>query len=232
VSSCLRAFVAKFFLSPAKRKNEVDKYRVFEYYVCEEIGSIMTTLEKLEELVYKGFKETDRKIRENFEQTDRELRQLSKEVDKVSKGVDKVSKEVGKVTDSLGRFAESMVAPAVVKLFKKRGIPINEYAARIVSKVRNIEYDIVAFNTEYVVVVSVKMTLRVSDVKEFLHERLPIFKDVFPRYKDMKVVGAVAGATILEKSDMYAMKRGLYVLAQSGDNITMLNDQKFEPRVF
>ncbi|NIM12831.1 MAG: DUF3782 domain-containing protein [Candidatus Aminicenantes bacterium] len=185
----------------------------------------MTTQEKLEELIYKGFKETDRKIRENFEQTDRELRQLSKEVDKVSK-------EVGKVTDSLGRFAESMVAPAVVKLFKKRGIPINEYVPRIVSEVKNIEYDIVAFNAEYVVVVSVKMTLRVSDVKEFLHERLPIFKEVFPRYKDMKVVGAVAGATILEKSDVYAIKQGLYVLAQSGENITMLNDLTFDPRVF
>jgi hypothetical protein len=174
----------------------------------------MTTLEKLEELIYIGFKETDRK----FQETDREIR--------------KVNKQVGDITDSLGRFAENMVAPAVVKLFKKRGIPITEYAPRMVSEVRNIEYDIVAFNKEYVVVVSVKLTLRVSDVKEFLEERLPIFKEVFPRYKDMKVIGAVAGATILGKTDIYAMKRGLYVLAQSGDNITMLNDDNFEPNVY
>lgn len=31
----------------------------------------MTTMEKLEELIYKGFKKTDRKIRETFEKTGR-----------------------------------------------------------------------------------------------------------------------------------------------------------------
>jgi hypothetical protein len=171
----------------------------------------MTTMEKLEELIYQGFKETDRKIRES-------IRDLSG--------------EVGKITDTLGRFAENMVAPAIVKLFNERGIPITDYAQRVHSETRKIEYDIVAFNVDYVVVVSVKMTLRVSDVKEFIVERLPIFKEVFPRYKDMKVLGAVAGANIVEKSDIYAMKRGLYVLTQSGESITMLNDDTFEAKVF
>lgn len=167
----------------------------------------MTNLEKLEELIYKGFKETDQEIR-------------------------KLSREVGNVTDTLGRFAENMVAPAIVKLFNERGIPITDYSQRVHSEARKIEYDIVAFNKDYVVVVSVKMTLRVSDVKEFLEERLPIFKEVFPRYRDMKIVGAVAGVNILEMSDIYAMKRGLYVLTQSGDNITMLNDDSYKAKVF
>ena len=65
-----------------------------------------------------------------------------------------------------------------------------------------------AFNDNYIVVVSVKMTLRVEDVKHFLNERLPIFKELFPRYKDMKVIGAVAGANIVGESDRYAMKNG------------------------
>jgi hypothetical protein len=181
----------------------------------------MTMLEKLEELIYKGFKETDLK----FQETDGVIRKLGEKVERLSD-------HIGNITDSLGRFAENMVAPAVVKLFNERDIPITEYVPRIVSKVRNIEYDIVAFNKDYVVVVSVKLTLRVSDVREFLQDRLPIFKDVFPRYNDMKVIGAVAGGTILENSDIYAMKRGLYVLTQSGDNITMLNDETFEPKVY
>jgi hypothetical protein len=76
------------------------------------------------------------------------------------------------------------------------------------------------------------MTLRVEDVKHFLNERLPIFKELFPRYKDMKVIGAVAGANIVGESDRYAMKNGLYVLSQSGENVTMLNDETFEAKVF
>ncbi len=182
----------------------------------------MTTMEKLEELIYKGFKETDRKIRESSLETDRKMRETIRDL----------SGEVGKITDTLGRFAENMVAPAIVKLFNERGIPITDYAQRVHSETRKIEYDVVAFNVDYVVVVSVKMTLRVSDVKEFIEERLPIFKEVFPRYKDMKVLGAVAGANIVEKSDVYAIKRGLYVLTQSGESITMLNDDTFEAKVF
>lgn len=174
----------------------------------------MTTLEKLEELIYIGFKETDRKIRE----TDEEIR--------------KVNRDVGKITDSLGRFAENMVAPALVKLFNDRGIPITDYAQRVRSPKRGIEYDIVAFNDDYIVVVSVKKTLRAEDVKHFINERLPIFKELFPRYKDMKIIGAVAGANIVGESDIYAMKQGLYVLAQSGDNVTLLNEKNFEAKIF
>ncbi len=188
----------------------------------------MTQLEKLEELIYKGFKETDRR----FKETDSKFKETRIFLDEVGERIDKLGVQVGRITDNLGRFAESMVAPAVVKLFRQRGIQITEHAVRVASEIRNIEYDIVAFNTEYVVVVSVKLTLRVNDVKEFVEERLPIFKDVFPRYNDMKVLGAVAGTTILGKSDIYAMKQGLYVLTQSGENITMLNDETFIPKVY
>ena len=192
----------------------------------------MTTLEKLEELIYKGFKETDRKIKESSQETDRMFRETDKEIRQLGERIDRVSKNVGDITDTLRRFAENMVAPALVKLFNEKGIPITDYALRVHSQIRRIEYDIVAFNNEYVVVVSVKMTLRVNDVKHFLNERLPIFKEVFPRHKQLKVLGAVAGVNIVEESDIYAMKRGLYVLAQSGDNITMLNDDTFKAKVF
>jgi hypothetical protein len=174
----------------------------------------VTTLEKLEELIYIGFKETDRQFRET------------------SREIDRVNRQVGNITDSLGRFAENMVAPAMVKLFKERGIPITDYTQRLRSSGRRVEYDIVAFNKDFVVVVSVKMTLRIEDVKEFLIERLPIFKELFPRYKDMKIIGAVAGANIVQMSDIYAMKHGLYVLAQSGENVILLNDEKFTAAIF
>ncbi len=59
----------------------------------------------------------------------------------------------------------------------------------------------VAINNDYVVVVSVKMTLRVEEVRRFLKERLPIFKEVFPLYKDKKVLGVVAGAGKAEKKE-------------------------------
>jgi hypothetical protein len=195
----------------------------------------MTTVEKLEELIYKGFKDTDRKFQDTdhkFKETDRKFQDTDRKFRETDLEIRRLSREVGKITGSLGRFAENMVAPAVVRLFNEMGIPIQDYSQRVFSPKERIEFDIVAVNQNYVVVVSVKMTLEVDDVKEFLNERLPIFKELFPRFKDMKVIGAVAGANIVGESDRYAINRGLYVLTQSGDNITMLNDKNFQPKIF
>ncbi len=96
-----------------------------------------------------------------------------------------------------------MVAPALVRLLNEVGIPISEYAPRLVSPVRHIEYDIVVVNGACVVVVSVKTRLNASHVKEFLERRLPIFTDVFPRYHGMNVLGAVAGMRIEQAADTY-----------------------------
>ncbi len=192
----------------------------------------MTTLEKLEELIYVGFKDTDERCKETdekFKETDRRFREITEEL---RKDFIKTRKEVANVTDALGRFSENMVAPTLVRLLNEAGIPISETAQRVISPARRIEYDIVAVNGEYVVVVSVKTRLNVEHVKEFLHRRLPMFKKVFPRYQSMKLLGSVAGMSIEQEADTYAIRQGLYVLAQSGDNVTLLNPAEFSPTVF
>jgi len=199
----------------------------------------MTTLEKLEELIYTGFKETEKNFQETdkkfqetdrkFQETDARFREITEEL---RRDFQKTRKEVANVTDALGRFSENMVAPALVRLLNLAGIPITETAQRVCSPLRRIEYDIVAVNQKYVVVVSVKTRLNVEHVKEFLERRLSIFKEVFPRYHAMQVLGAVAGMSIEQAADTYAIKQGLYVLAQSGDNVTLLNPAEFQPRVF
>ena len=210
----------------------------------------MTTLEKLEELIYVGFKETDQKLQKasqetdqrfqetdqrfqetdrRFQETDRRFREMARELEK---DLRTTRREVAKVSDALGRFSENMVAPALVRIFNKIGIPISETAQRVRSPLRRIEYDIVAVNGESVVVVSVKTRLNAEHVKEFVEQRLSRFKEVFPRYRAMQVIGAVAGMSVEQEADTYAMKQGLYVLAQSGENVTLLNQADFQPRRF
>ncbi len=48
----------------------------------------------------------------------------------------------------------------------------------------------------------------------------------------MKLLGAVAGMSIEQEADTYAVRQGLYVLAQSGDNVTLLNPPDFSPKEF
>ncbi len=40
----------------------------------------------------------------------------------------------------------------------------------------------------------------------------------------------MAGIVIDEAADKYAYRKGLFVIAQAGENIKILNDEKFKPK--
>ncbi|MEA5533796.1 DUF3782 domain-containing protein, partial [Crocosphaera sp. XPORK-15E] len=44
--------------------------------------------------------------------------------------------------------------------------------------------------------------------------------------------GAVAGIEIEEGADKYAYRQGLFVLAQAGENVAILNSYEFQPKVW
>jgi len=175
----------------------------------------MTTMEKLEELIYKGFKETDHKFRE----TDRKLKELIKQ----SAGLN----------DSLGRFAENMVKPAVERLFAKRGIVLTDFYHRASSRLNGstMEMDIIGAGPQHVIAVEVKLRLKQPEVDAHL-EKLPRFFDFFERYRGLILHGAVAGMSVDQGIDRYAYQCGLFVLTQSGENVRLLNDEKFIPRAY
>jgi hypothetical protein len=201
----------------------------------------MTTIEKLEKLIYEGFKDTDRKIQETdrkfwemSKETDRKFWEMSKETDKklhkLSESLDKTKKMVDGLGDKWGRFVEGLVIPAVKRLFQDRNIFLSQISPRVEAYKNGdkMEIDVLAVNEEYVLLVEAKSTLSVDGVNEHL-ERLERFKTFFPQYKDCKVLGAVAGIVIKEQADRYAYKKGLYVIAQSGETVKILNDENFEP---
>jgi hypothetical protein len=60
--------------------------------------------------------------------------------------------------------------------------------------------------------------------------KLPISIHVSPEYADRKVIGAVAGIVIDEDADKFAYRNGLFVMAQSGEAVKILNDEQFRPK--
>ena len=175
----------------------------------------MTTLQKLEDLVYFGFKETDRQVK------------------RTSREVEKLSREVRGVTNSIGVFAESAVRPALVRLFRERGIMLNHVASRSEKRLNGdaMEVDVLGSSTGAVVLVEVKFKLDVEDVKAAL-VGLQRFFDFFPEYRGRALYGALAGMSWVAGAERFASQRGLFALAQSGDNIKILNDEKFIPQTF
>lgn len=176
------------------------------------------------EKVWLLFQETDRKFQEMKADTDAELRETAR----VAR---EVSKKVGDLGNKLGEFVEGMVRPGLVRLFNERGIPIEQTAQRLeaVRDGQKMEVDLVGVNGDDVIVIEVKSTLGVKDVKEHLH-RLEQFRTFFPQYADKQLIGAVAGMVIAKGADRFAYRQSLFVIAQTGETIRLLNDEQFQPK--
>ncbi|MFM7575957.1 MAG: DUF3782 domain-containing protein, partial [Microcystaceae cyanobacterium] len=74
-----------------------------------------------------------------------------------------------------------------------------------------------------------KLTQR--DVDEHLH-RLAKFKRLMPHFKDVEGFGAVAAMIVPDEVASYAYRQGLFVLVQSGENMIILNDAGFTPKIW
>ena len=152
---------------------------------------------------------------------------------KLEKAVAKTNRAVDGLTTRWGRFVEELVEPAVIRLFRSRGIDVKETYSR--ARVRRqgiaMEIDILAVDETAVVLVECKSRLSQDDVNEFL-EKLSKFKQAFPHYKDYHAYGAVAGIEVDEGVDRYAYKQGLFVIKPSGETVEIINDSDFQAQLW
>jgi hypothetical protein len=167
---------------------------------------------------------------QELSQAQQELSQAQKETDKQ---INRVSQQIGELGNRLGEFVEWQVRPAVVRLFQERGIDVHEFHPGISVKRDNegLEIDLLVVNDTDAILVEVKSKLTQRDVDEYL-QRLAKFKRLMPRFRDVKALGAVAAMVVPNEVASYACRQGLFVLVQSGENVIILNDAEFTPRVW
>ena len=171
--------------------------------------------------------EADRRAAEADLRTAEAARSLAK----LEKTVERTSKAVDGLTTRWGRFVEELVRPAVVRMFRDRGILITRTMERVRSPLSSgtpMEIDILGVNGMKVVAVECKSRLSKDDVDE-MGDRLINFKQAFPEYAQYALYGAVAGIEINEGVDIYAYRKGLFVIRTNGESVEIANDDKFQP---
>jgi hypothetical protein len=161
------------------------------------------------------------------------LREVASEQKALQREVKEVNKNIGRLTNRLGEFVEEAVRPSAVRLFRERGIDIHEVQQNVSAKRDGeaLEIDLLVVNNEDVVVIECKSNLSVDDVNEQL-ERLEKVKRLLPRYKDCRILGAVAGMVIPDNVATYAIRKGLYVIGQNGEHLELRNDISFAAKVW
>ena len=197
------------------------------------LGELVAAQKETERLFREQSQKADQRHQETeqrFQETERILREQNQQV---SKEIRDVNKQIGNLGGKWGRFVENMVAPACETLFLNRGIPVHQVSQRIKKRLegKTLEIDVMVTNEHHVLVVEVKSTLGVDDVKDLIKD-LTQFHEFFPEYKQKQLYGAVAGIEIEEGADKYAYRQGLFVLAQSGETVKILNDLDFQPKAW
>ena len=132
-----------------------------------------------------------------------------------------------------GKLVESLVAGNIAQRFSQRGIQVQGTSRRVEKTIdgKQYEFDIIVHNGDEIIVIEVKTTLDVGDVKHFI-EKLKCFKKAFPEYVDKKVYGAVAYIVADAGSDKYSENKKLFVIRATGDSASIVNAQGFKPRRF
>jgi hypothetical protein len=182
------------------------------------------------------FAETDRRFKETdrrFQETEAQMRETDRKMREVFARFDNLSRRFGDLGNRLGEFVEAMVEPAVVELFRARGLDVSEVHRRVTSRRggERIEIDLLVVDGDTAVAVECKSRLTREEVERHV-ERMNKFKRLLPRYADMRIHGAVAGMVVDEDAIEAAQAAGLWVLAQSGETVAVKNNPGFAPRVW
>ncbi len=174
--------------------------------------------------------DTDRRIQENdrrMQENDRLIKSLAKE--------DKKLKHL--FTNGWGALVESLVSGCLIRLLRKRGIEVTALFSNVSNAThstqpdKRCEIDILARNGNELVATEVKSTLGKKDVDHYL-EVLKDFFSFFPEYKGRKVYGATAYLKVQHGADIYAERKGLFVIKATGDSACITNNKNFKPKDF
>jgi len=197
---------------------------------ADEVWQLLGELIQSQKETDRRFQETERLLQEQSKESDRRFRETERLIKEQNKRVDE---QLGKLGNRLGEFVEWQVRPAAVRLFQERSIDVTELSSDLSVQRgdEGLEIDLLVVNGSDAIAIEVKSKLTQADVDEHL-ERLDKFKRLLPRYQSLKILGAVAAMVTPKEVASYAYRQGLFVIAQSGDNLVILNDPKFKPKAW
>ncbi|MDR1579336.1 MAG: hypothetical protein LBS35_03185 [Synergistaceae bacterium] len=194
------------------------------------------------EKVWAMFQESDRRMREMREETDRQLQETARQIREMNEETNRKMKETdkrfGALDNRFGELAEHLVGPNIMEKFNALGFHFTDISTgrrKIITgndKQRIAEFDILMENGESSVGVEVKSKLSERDVKDHVR-RLEILR----RHKDTmgdkrKIYGALAGAIMTDSVRNAALKAGMYAITQTGDTVKIDIPEDFIPKAW
>jgi len=204
---------------------------------------VKRTVKKIAKKTVKKITQTD--IEANFDRMQksqdeawaaiRETQQAHKETEKAiretQQAVKETQKNIGGLSNSLGSMVEHILTPGLPKKFKKLGYSFNRIATYKFAEGVYAQIDGMLENGTQAVAVEAKVTLRQMDIDDHLLRMEKIRKYADEHGDKRQFMGAMAATITDEATRNYALKKGLFVIEPSGEDVKVTKPET-EPRVW
>jgi len=167
------------------------------------------------------------KKQEELTESQKELFEIQKET---ARQMQRTDSEIGRLSKRMGEVVEYMVAPNLREKFNEFGFNFSESSQRkdVTDKKNKISFEIDVFLENYnkAMLVEVKTTPTIEDVKDHIKrlEKMRKYADLHSNKRTF--LGAVAGVVISDNVKEYILKQGLFVIEPSGEGFNIIPPNK------
>jgi uncharacterized coiled-coil protein SlyX len=172
---------------------------------------------------------TFEELREMFQATQKQIAELRLSQAETDRQMKATNRQMCKLTDRIGELVESMVEGGVIRLFQSLGYTFDRCSRRVKFGIKKDgtvgEIDLFLENGMYALLVEIKTNLLADDIEEHI-ERLQKFRiDSDRRGDKRRFLAAIGGGVVHVDVCNNALKRGFFVIQQSGENVTVIPPQ-------
>ena len=171
----------------------------------------------------RAFKDEMGKFKDEMGEFKDEMRQQNREM----------NLKWGQLANKLGTMVEDLVYPSLPRIIRqvldREVLDLAPRRKRKLADGRVKEFDAIAETEDLVCLNSTKATLNSADVDRFIDD-IATFREFFPEYKTMPIIGVLATLAVDESVLNYAEKQGFLVLAIGDEIMEVKNRPGFEPK--
>jgi polyhydroxyalkanoate synthesis regulator protein len=167
----------------------------------------------------------ENELKESKRQLENELRESKRQW----------NKQWGELSNKLGTIVEDIIFPAsrpvIESVFR---VKVQQLATRVFRQQGNLraEFDVVAVSERQVFLIEVKSTPRFDYLTDFVDNRIPVFRQLFPEYASLDLVPIFASLSIPDDIVKAATNRRVFAMAyREWEYMDILNAKELLPNL-
>ena len=177
----------------------------------------------------KPVKKTSKKA--TWDEIEEGFKKIQKAQEEAWAAIRETQKNIGGLNNTLGSMVEHILTPGLPQKFKKLGYSFNRIATYKFAEGVYAQIDGMLENGDQAVAVEVKTTLRQADIDDHLLRMEKIRKYADEHGDKRQFMGAMAATITDENTRNYALKKGLFVIEPSGEDVKVTKPEA-EPRIW